>query len=182
MLNKIFWILNYYKNIFHTLKLKNTIFGFIGKNVQISSNFKFLFPSNILIQDHVYIGPNATIYAHGKVVISRGTIIGPNLTIYTANHNFSSSSKAIPYDEYLEKREVVVLENVWIGGNVILLPGAKIGEGVIVGAGAVIAKEIAPYSIVIGNPCRVIGKRDIDEYINLKNIDSIYLKNKNMRS
>ncbi len=56
------------------------------------------------------------------------------------------------------------MKNVWIGGNVLLLPGTKLREGVIVGAGSVVPKEIPAYSLVVGNPCKIIGTRDIDEY------------------
>jgi acetyltransferase-like isoleucine patch superfamily enzyme len=156
-------------------KLNKIIFGKFDNNITISKNYKFLFSKNIFISEHVYIGPNATIYAHDNVTISRGTIIGPHITIYTANHNFNNAD-SIPYDKKLNKKAVIIKENVWIGGNVILLPGTIINEGCIIGAGAVIAKEIPKYSIVIGNPSKIIGKRNIEEYEKLKAEDKIYLK------
>lgn len=107
-------------------------------------------------------------------------MIGPKLTIYTANHNFKLGSNAIPYDKQLITSSIEIDENVWIGGNVILLPGAQLQEGVIVGAGAVIAKKIPAYSIVIGNPCKVIGTRNITEYRRLKAENAVYLANKEL--
>lgn len=167
-------------NIIHKIKLKNIQFENKGMNVSIEKGFNFIHPENISIEDHVYIGPYSTIYAHGKVTIKRGSIIGPKVTIYTANHNFKSDAHAIPYDKQLDRHSVEIGENVWIGGNVILLPGAKLEEGVVVGAGSVISKVIPAYSIVVGNPCKVVGFRDIEKYSELKDKDAVYLKNKDL--
>jgi len=172
MINKIFIRI---KTTFHKMRIKNLKLYKKGLNVTISQGFNFNKPQNIEIESHVYIGPDSTMYAHGTIIIKRGTIIGPKITIYTANHNFKLGAESIPYDEKLNIKSVEINENVWIGGNVLLLPGAKLGEGVIVGAGSVIAKEIPPYSIVIGNPSMIIGKRDIEEYTELKEKDAIYL-------
>lgn len=154
--------------------------GKIGRNTTISKGFYFIHSKNIFIDDFVYIGPKSTIYAHGKVTIKKGSILGPNVTIYTANHNFKKNANAIPYDKQLDIRSVEIDENVWVGGNVLLLPGAKLREGVVVGAGSVIAKEVPAYSIVVGNPFRIIGTRDIGEYHRLKNEDALYLMNKEL--
>lgn len=175
MINKI---IKYMKMLFHKYKVKNLNLGKKGDKVTIDKGFNFNRPENIYIDEYVYIGPYSTIYAHGKVSIKSGSIIGPNVTIYTANHNFKSNLTAIPYDEKLDIRPIEIDENVWIGGNVLLLPGTKIREGVIIGAGSVVSKEIPPFSIVVGNPATIIGLRDIDEYKRLKKNKSIYLINK----
>lgn len=180
MLNKFFIILNKINTLIHNLKIKSIKFGQKGSHIQIERGFNFIKPEHLHISDYVYIGPMSTIYAHGKVSIKKGSIIGPKVTIYTANHNFKPGSHAIPYDKKLDMRPVEIDENVWVGGNVILLPGAKLREGVIVGAGSVISKEIPAYSIVVGNPCKIIGTRDIDEYHRLKKANAIYLLNKEL--
>lgn len=177
----MFNILNRIKKALHKIKLKKIKFKEMGKNIEIAHNFKFIYPENITIMEHTYIGPNCTIYAHAEIFISRGTIIGPNLTIYSANHNFSENATSIPYDKKLNKSEICIGENVWIGGNVILLPNTKIGEGSIIGAGSVIAKEIPPFSIVVGNPAKIIGQRNITKYKELKEADLIYMKEKNAK-
>jgi acetyltransferase-like isoleucine patch superfamily enzyme len=58
-------------------------------------------------------------------------------------------------------KEVVIEDDVWLGYNVIVLPGVTIGKGSVIGAGSVVSKDIPPYSIAIGNPARVIKKREI---------------------
>ncbi len=172
MINKIYMKM---RTILHKTRIKNLNLHKKGLNVIISEGFNFNRPENITIDSHVYIGPEATMYAHGNIQIKRGSIIGPKVTIYTANHNFKSGAESIPYDHKLDIQSVEIDENVWVGGNVLLLPGTKLREGVIVGAGSVIAKEIPAYSIVVGNPCIILGTRNIEEYNDLKEKDAIYL-------
>lgn len=148
-----------------------------GELNDISGDIKLYYPSNCSIASYVYIGPGAEINALGGVEIKSGVIIGPNLVIHSANHQYKNA-KYIPYDEKFEKRKVVINENVWIGGNVILTPGTEIGEGAVIGAGCVVSGKIPPLSIVVGNPCKIIKKRDEEHYYRLKSEDRIYLKYK----
>lgn len=149
----------------------------LGKNVTIEKNTIINFCESIEIQDHVYIGPNATIIGLGGLLIERGTIIGPNVYIHTANHDFRSE-QFIPYDYNYTNKKVTIGQNVWIGANVNITPGSIIGEGSIIGMGTVISGDIPPCSIVIGNPCKVVGMRNAEVYERLKKEDKIYLKDK----
>lgn len=172
MLRKIIYSIKY---AVHNLRLRRMKFGGLGKSVSIGLDFQISFPSNLRIADYVYIGPEAYIHALGMVIIGRGTIIGPRLTIHSSNHVFKDAT-AIPYDERFEKKGVVIKENVWIGANVILVPGAEIGEGAIIGAGSVVAGKIPDYAIVVGNPAKVIKYRDKEHYEDLKAKDQVYFK------
>jgi len=145
-----------------------------GSNVTISFPFTFTKPHNISIGNHVYIGPDAWISAYGKVNVMNGTIIGPRLKVYTGNHNYESD-KAIPYDGLTIIKSVTINENVWIGGDVILLPGITIGEGAVIGAGSVVVKDILPGHVVGGNPAKFIKARNMDLYFRLKSENKIYL-------
>lgn len=149
----------------------------IGQSCDINLKTTFINPENIEIGSYVYIGPNANINGLGKVSINSGTIIGPNINIHSANHNFRKA-KFIPYDETFDYRPVKIGENVWIGGNVIIVPGTEIGEGCIIGAGTVVSGKIPALSIVVGNPAKIIDKRDDKHYFDLKEKDKIYLKAK----
>lgn len=161
--------------IFHWLKMRRMAFQSIGDNVQICQEFFFTNSTKLSIGDNVYIGPNATISGGGNVLIGSGTIIGPKLTIYTANHRYENAT-AIPYDDVIIIKPVSVGDNVWIGGNVIILPGVSIGEGSIAAAGSVLVKNIPPFCVVGGNPAKVLKTRNAENYNNLKKAGRIYFK------
>ena len=150
-------------------------FKYCAGNVVLEKRVTVAFPENFSVEEYVYIGPDAVIHALGGVSIKRGAVIGPRLIVHTANHTFKNAM-SIPYDETFDKREVTIGENVWIGSDVILLPGARIGEGCIIGAGSVVSGEIPPMSIAVGNPVKVIKQRDQDHYMRLKGEDKIYMK------
>lgn len=75
---------------------------------------------------------------------------------------------AIPYDDTVITKDVIIGDNVWIGVNVIILGGVTIGEGAIIQAGAVVVKDIPPCGIAGGNPAQVFKYRDIEHYKKLK--------------
>jgi acetyltransferase-like isoleucine patch superfamily enzyme len=106
-----------------------------------------------------------------------GTIIGPRLKIYTGNHNYDSDT-LLPYDEVTIAKNVVIKENVWIGGDVTILPGITIEEGAIIGASTVVTKDVPKGAIVGGNPGKILKYRDLEKYDMLKKQDKIYLREK----
>ncbi|MEG0453172.1 MAG: sugar O-acetyltransferase [Coprobacillus sp.] len=108
---------------------------------------------NITIGLNFYSGINLTILDKAPVVIGNNVIVGPNVNIYTAHHPFNENQR-IKGIEYT--KPVTIYDNVWIGGNVTILPGVKINRGAIIGAGSVVTKDIPPYVIAGGNPCEVI--------------------------
>jgi|SRR5690606_5627847 len=170
---------NYFNNEIHLYKLKSIRGRQLSTKSKISKGFQILNKENLKIEDYVYVGPNAFISCFGKVLIKRGTIIGPRVIIHTANHNYINDIKSIPYDKELLVKDVVIEENVWIGDSVIIVPGVTIGEGSVVAAGSVVVKDIPKFSIVGGNPAKVIKERpNISDYIKNKELDNIYLKMK----
>lgn len=154
----------------------------IGENAEITFGSSFLSPGNIEIGDHVYIGPNGVYDGNGGIKIGSGTRIAYNVGIRTSNHNYDSDDlTSIPYDFTNIFKPVLIGENVWIGANVSIIPGVIIGEGVVVGMGSVITKDIPPFSVVGGNPAKVIKQRNIEKYKELKKQDKIFGKIKNER-
>jgi len=179
LLNSLYFNLIKLKNEIAQSKLENNIKKLkkYGTLNDINRETHIICPERVEIGSYIYIGPGAYISGWGGVSIANGTIIGPNLAIHSANHNFKNS-KYIPYDETFDFRKVTIGENVWIGANVIIVPGAEIGEGCIVAAGTVVSGNIPPLSIIAGNPCKVIKQRDAEHYFKLKTENLIYLKNK----
>jgi acetyltransferase-like isoleucine patch superfamily enzyme len=161
----------------HRTRLRRLSFQSLGVNVRIEPGFEISYPEKIQIADDVYVGPHAYISGMGGVTIGPGTIIGPRVTIYSANHRFREAT-ALPYNSEEVLQPVVIGENVWVGGNVIFVPGAQVGEGCVVGAGAVVTREFEPLTILGGNPAAEIGRRDADHYHRLKREGRVLLKMK----
>lgn len=107
------------------------------------------------------------ISGNGKVSIGQNFHSGINCQIITSFHDYDHDD-SIPYGTHFIDKDVEIKDNVWIGNNVIVLGGTKIGEGVIVQAGSVVAKDIPDFSIAGGHPAKVFKKRDIDHYERLK--------------
>jgi len=106
----------------------------------------------------VSIGPNNTIY--GVVEMGAYTMTGPGCAFVSGNHGFADLDTPMMLQACHSKGKIVIEEDVWIGANCVVLDGVEIGQGSIIGAGSVVTKNVEPYSIVIGNPARLLRKRD----------------------
>ena len=98
---------------------------------------------------------NGVILDGAKVEFGNNVFIGPNCGFYTAGHptDYVQRNKGL---EYVKK--IKVGNNVWIGGNVVVLPGVTIGDNVVIGAGSVVTKDIPSNVLAFGNPCKAIKK------------------------
>lgn len=126
-----------------------------GNNINIEKGATF--SSRVELGDNSGIGINATI--HGKTKIGKNVMMGPECIIYTRNHAFNDVTIPMCLQGFQEEKEVIIGDDVWIGGRVTILPGVKIGQGVIIGAGSVVSRDIPDYAIVGGNPAKVIKFR-----------------------
>ena len=126
---------------------------------------------------HVYANFNLTLVDDGHIYIGDRVMIGPNVTIATANHpiNAELRLKALQYN-----RDVHIEENVWIGANVVVVPGVTIGKNSVIGAGSVVTKDIPANVVAVGNPCKIlreIGEKDREFYYRDNKIDWENLEN-----
>lgn len=126
-----------------------------GNNINIQKRTNF--SSRCVIGDNSGIGKDSTLY--GAVYIGNDVMMGPHCTIYTQNHAYKELSKPMNQQGFSEEKPVVIGDDVWIGGYVIILPGVKVGSGCIIGAGSVVTKDVPNYAIVAGNPARVVKFR-----------------------
>jgi maltose O-acetyltransferase len=101
--------------------------------------------------------------AKGGISIEDGVVISSRVTILSSSHDHNSH-ESMPYDGRDVLRPVRLKKAVWIGYGALILPGVTIGEGAIVGAGAVVTKDVEPGAIVGGNPAHVIGVRKNDNW------------------
>lgn len=108
-----------------------------------------------------FINSGAVIFSGNGVDIGESVLIAPHCAIVPANHAFKERNIAIRDHGFLPSRGGVRIErDVWIGANCVILDGAYLREGCVIGAGSVVNSEIAPYSINVGNPLRCIGHRE----------------------
>lgn len=136
--------------------------GYCGKNVTIR-NLESL-PSSALsrvyLHDNVVMKSFSMISLSGKFIMKKNSGASSGLMIITGNHQRNIGNWFISgaLDHKLDiEQDVIVEEDVWLGANVILLSGVKIGRGATVGAGSVCMRSVPPYAIVMGNPAKIVG-------------------------
>lgn len=125
-------------------------------------------PEKMKIGDGVFIGRNCSINATGGLQLGNCCVLASNTAILTEDHHYRGA-ESIPYGEARILKPVVIGDCVWVGMKASILPGVTIGEGAIVGLGAVVAKDVPSCAIVVGNPARIVKYRDKTEYHSLKN-------------
>jgi acetyltransferase-like isoleucine patch superfamily enzyme len=116
---------------------------------------------DISIDENVFIGPYSVLYGHGGLTIGKNVMIAAHCILIPSNHKFSEVDIPICY-QTPTNLGIHIDEDVWIGAGVKILDGVSIGQGCVVGAGAVVNKSLPAYSIAVGVPAKVIGKREKD--------------------
>jgi len=131
----------------------------IGQDVRIHEGVRLRNAHKIELGNRVTLGVENFIQAGGGVEIGDDSVLGPGVKVWTQNHAFADPNTPIR-DQGADYRKVVIGKDVWIGANAFIMPGAEIGDGAVISAAAVVGgKKIPPYSILAGNPARVIGSR-----------------------
>ena len=125
----------------------------VGEHVNIYSSALIYYPWNLEIGDWSSIGEWALIYNLGKVTIGRRSTISQRAHLCAGTHDYRYS--AMP----LLKPPIQIADDTWICADAFVGPGVAIGEGAIVGARAVVTKNVSPWTVVAGNPARVINER-----------------------
>lgn len=133
------------------------LFKKFGKNVDIGNKVLFNNLRESEIGDNSGIGAYSQI---GTAKIGDNVMMGTECLILSQNHQFNDISKPMREQGFQEDEPIIIEDDVWIGNRVIILPGIRIGQGSVVGAGAVVTKDVESYTIVAGNPAVVIRKRN----------------------
>lgn len=147
----------YNNSIYDDFESKNKIIKNLlkktGKNFIIEPYFYCDYGYNIEIGENFYSNHNLVILDPAEVTFGDNVFIGPNCGFYTAQHpiDIETRNKGLEY-----AYPIKVGNNVWIGGNVTVLPGVTIGDNCTIGAGSVVVKDIPANSVAVGNPCKII--------------------------
>ena len=134
-------------------QLIKKILGKTGRHVHIEAPFHCDYGYNIEVGENFFADYNLTVLDVGLVRIGNNAQIAPNVSIYTAGHPVHPESRNSGYEYGIA---ITIGDNVWIGGNAVIMPGVTIGDNVVIGAGSIVTKDLPSNVIAAGNPCRVI--------------------------
>ncbi|MEW1720151.1 sugar O-acetyltransferase [Streptomyces sp. NPDC093109] len=129
------------------------IFGTVGERTILLAPFHAGFGSNVHIGDDFFGNVNLTFVDDVDIRIGDGVMIAPSVTLTTTGHPVHPSRR-VDFGRFSEP--IVIEDKVWIGSNVVVLPGVRIGYGSVIGAGSVVSRDIPPMSVAVGTPCRVL--------------------------
>lgn len=130
-----------------------------GLNVNLGIYTKVMNPQNVVIGDNSYIN-SGNIHAgkHCKIVIGQNCCISYNVFIRTTTHNYLRKDKLIK-DQGIYEKDIIIEDDCWIGSGVTILPGVHIEQGVVVGSGSVVTKNLESYCVYAGIPAKKIKTR-----------------------
>lgn len=130
------------------------MFAYAGEGVGVERDADFGSGKHVYVEDYGQIGEGFRLMGRGNIRIGSHAMMGPGVLAITDNHRAVGSG----FDGY-HVGNIVIGIRAWIGARAVLLQGVTIGEGAIVGAGAVVTKDIPAYTVAAGNPCRVVKER-----------------------
>ena len=138
-------------------KITGIVKELLGKSEEAFINPPFYcdYGTHIEVGRNFFANYNCTMIDVAKIKIGDNCQMAPNVSIYTAGHPVHPDSRTSMYEFGLE---VVIGDNVWIGGNTVILPDVHIGSNTVIGAGSVVTKDIPDWVVAAGNPCKVIRK------------------------
>ncbi len=133
--------------------LMRTLLGHTGERFKIISPFMCDYGFNIEVGEDFFANANLMILDEARVTFGDHVFLGPNCSFYTAGHplDVEQRNRGLEYS-----LPITVGDNVWIGGNVTVVPGVTIGSNTVIGAGSVVTHDIPAGVLAAGNPCRVI--------------------------
>lgn len=140
-----------------TLKM---LLGAVGNGAWIETPFMCDYGNNIKIGANTFINYNCVFIDDNLITIGENCLLGPNVQLYTSEHPIDAKSRIIDFKTHTRyittTKPITIGDNVWIGGNVVILPGVTIGDNVTIGAGSVVTKSIPSDRLAVGNPAKVV--------------------------
>ena len=129
----------------------------LGRNSTVRTPLSGVAFNHMKIGDNVFINSNCLAMARGGIIIEDGAMLAANVQLLSNNH-----------DEYqrhiITCEEILIKKGAWIGAGASILPGVTIGKYAIIGAGAIVTKDVPDYTVVVGSPARVVRTLDEDKF------------------
>jgi maltose O-acetyltransferase len=139
---------------------RKRIFKFCGTNVNIEKGARFGKGTNVVIGNNSGIGVNYRV--PNDIFIGDNVMMGPDVLIISENHKFERTDILMIFQGRDNHVQIKMTDDVWIGQRTIILPGKQIEQGSIIGAGAVVSKNIPSYSIAIVNPIIIKNRKNLN--------------------
>ena len=114
--------------------------------------------SKLHIGDRTYIGPYTCIWGYGRISIGKNCLIASHSSLYAHNYNFRDPNQKIR-EQGFNFKGIRIEDDCWLGSGVKVVDGVTIGRGSVIGTGAIVTKDIPPYSVAVGVPAKVIDSR-----------------------
>ena len=129
----------------------------IGRRCAVAANVRIWAPWNLELGDYVAVAPEVDIYNVSKITVGNHVTISQQAYLCTASHDISKRIKP------LVSNPICIDDFSWVCARATILPGVCIKEGVVIAAGAVVTKSVAPWMVIGGNPARILKKRELTE-------------------
>jgi len=110
-------------------------------------------PWNVILHDRACVGDRANLYSLGEIELAAGCTVAQEVYLCTGSHDFSAPNQP------LITAKITIGVDAFIGARTFVLPGVKVGDGAVIGAGSVVTRNMAPWTISVGNPCRPLKTR-----------------------
>lgn len=167
-----YWMVTRHKNVsIHKTCMISPHAMISPRKAKITMGVRTQVSPGAIIQGNVRIGDNCSVQSYailvgygqdikddGSIIIGNNVRIAPHVMMLAANHNFEDVTKPI-CQQGLKLESIIIEDDVWIAGRANIMAGVCIGTGSVVAAGAVVTKDVPPYSVVAGVPAKVINKR-----------------------
>lgn len=131
-------------------QLAAALFGRVG-SCYIEPDFYCDYGINIRLGQRFYANHHCVILDAASVEIGDDVMLGPAVHIYTVTHPLDAAARVTGIEQ---AKPVIIGNRVWIGGQAVILPGVTIGDGAVIAAGSVVSRDVAPYTLVAGQPAR----------------------------
>jgi maltose O-acetyltransferase len=141
-------------------RILEELLGAVGPGTEVRAPFRCDYGTNIRIGARVFVNFGLVALDVAAIAIGDDAQIGPNVQLLTASHPLDADLRRARWES---ARPISIGDNVWLGGGVIVLPGVAVGRDAVVGAGAVVTRDVPDGAVVAGNPARPLHRVDRDE-------------------